>query len=95
VNNRGNVHVIHYDRERPDLISHEYDSPCAESIVDYADTMRLNLKLAGIHDSSDLMTIFEDCTDAEASIVFKAQLNDVHSTSPQGRNYQTQVACYI
>jgi hypothetical protein len=77
VNNRGNVHVIHYDRERPDLISHEYDSPCAESIVDYADAMRLKLKLAGIHDSSDLMTIFEDRTDVEAAVVLKAQLNDV------------------
>jgi hypothetical protein len=77
VNNRGNVHVIHYDRERPDLISHEYDSPCAESIVDYADAMRLKLKLEGFHNSADLMTIFEDRTDVEASGMFKAQLNDV------------------
>jgi hypothetical protein len=37
----------------------------------------LKLKLAGIHDSADLMAIFEDRTDIEASALFKAQLNDV------------------
>jgi hypothetical protein len=77
VNNRGDVRVVHYDRSRPALISHEYNSPCAESIIDYADAIRLKLKLAGIHDSTDLMTIFEDRTDIEASALLKRQLNDV------------------
>jgi hypothetical protein len=77
VNNRENAHVVHHDRDRPELISHEYDSPCAESIIDYADAMRLKLKLAGIHDSTDLMTIFDDRTDAQATGVLKMQLNDV------------------
>jgi hypothetical protein len=39
--------------------------------------MRLKLKLAGIHDSTDLMAIFENHTDVEASAIFKRQLNDV------------------
>jgi hypothetical protein len=60
VNNKGDVRVVHYERGRPDLISHEYESPCAESIIDYADAIRLKLKLAGIHDSDDVMTIFEN-----------------------------------
>jgi hypothetical protein len=67
VNNKANVHIVHYDRGRPDLISHEYNSPCAESIIDYADAMQLKLKLAGIHDSTDLMTIFEDRSEVQAS----------------------------
>jgi hypothetical protein len=78
VHNRGNVLVVHYDSERPSLISHEYNSPCAESIIDYADAMRLKLKLAGIHESADLMSIFDGQTATEASAVFKTQLNDVH-----------------
>jgi hypothetical protein len=77
VNNRSDVRLIHYDRNRPDLISHEYGSPCAESIIDHADAIRLNLKLAGIHDSSDLMSIFEDRNAVEASAMIKTQLNDV------------------
>jgi hypothetical protein len=77
MNNKGNVHVIHYERDNPSLISHEYDSPCAESIIDHADAMRLKLKLAGIHDSTDIMAIFDGRNDVEASAVFKAQLNDV------------------
>jgi hypothetical protein len=80
VNNKGDVRVVHYERGRPDLISHEYSSPCAESIIDYADAIRLKLKLAGIHDSNDLMTIFEDRNVIEASAIFKAQLNDVEQT---------------
>jgi hypothetical protein len=77
VNNRGNVQVIHYERNNPELISHEYDSPCAESIIDYGDALRLKLKLAGIHDSNDLMAIFDDRNAVEAAVVFKAQLNNV------------------
>jgi hypothetical protein len=61
----------------PGLISYQYDSPCAESIVDYSDALLLKLKLAGIHDSTDLMAIFENHSDVEASAVFKRQLNDV------------------
>jgi hypothetical protein len=78
INNKGDVRIVHYERGRADLITHEYSSPCAESIIDYADAMRLKLKLAGIHDSTDLMTIFEDRTEAQASNVFKIQLNDVN-----------------
>jgi hypothetical protein len=39
--------------------------------------MQLKLKMAGIHDSNDLMAIFDDRNDVEASAIFKAQLNDV------------------
>jgi hypothetical protein len=77
INNKSDVRIIHYDTNRPDLINHEYNSPCAESIVDYADAMRLKLKLAGIHDSTDLMIIFKDRTEVQAANVFKIQLNDV------------------
>jgi hypothetical protein len=80
VNNKGNVIIVHYDSNRPELISHQYDSPCAESIIDYSDAMRLKLKLAGIHDSTDLMTIFEGHTDLEAANIFKRQLQDVDQT---------------
>jgi hypothetical protein len=83
VNNKGDVRVIHYEWGRPDLISHGYNSPCAESIIDYADAIRLKLKLAGIHDSADLMAIFEDQTIVEASALFKTQLNDVEQTGPK------------
>jgi hypothetical protein len=81
INNKGDVRIVHYERGRADLITHEYTSPCAESVIDYADAMRLKLKLAGIHDSTDLMTIFEDRTDAQAFNVFKIQLNDVDQNS--------------
>jgi hypothetical protein len=33
--------------------------------------------MAGIHDSTDLMTIFGGCTDSDAAAVLKRQLNDV------------------
>jgi hypothetical protein len=71
VNNKGDVFVINYDSTHPELISHQYNSPCSGSIIEYADAMRLKLKLAGIHDSTDLMTIFEGRTHAESSAVFK------------------------
>jgi hypothetical protein len=77
VNNKSDVRIIHYERNRPDLISHEYNTPCAESIIDYADAIRLKLKLAGIHGSDDLINIFEGRSEIEASVVFKMQLNDV------------------
>jgi hypothetical protein len=77
VNNKDGVLVVHYVSNRPDLISHEYNSPCSGSIIDYADAMRLKLKLAGIHNSTDLMGIFEGRTDADALNMFKTQLNDV------------------
>jgi hypothetical protein len=76
-NNRGDVRVLHYDRSHPSLISHEYNSPCAESIIDYVDAVQLKLKLTGIHNSTDLMAIFEDRTDVEASALLKMQLNDL------------------
>jgi hypothetical protein len=77
VNNSGDVRVVHYDRNRPDLISHEYNSPCDGSIIDYTDTLQLKLKMAGIHSSTDLMTFFEDRTIIEACNIFKLQLKDV------------------
>jgi hypothetical protein len=77
VNNKGDVRIIHYERNRPDLISHKYNTPCAESIIDYADAIRLKLKLTGIHDSTDLITRFEDRNEIEASVMLKMQLNDV------------------
>jgi hypothetical protein len=77
VKNKADVHIVHYDRDRPDLISYEYNSPCAESVIDYADAMRLKLKLAGIRESTDLMYIFEDRSGVQASNDLKIQLNDV------------------
>jgi hypothetical protein len=81
VNNKGDVFVINYDSTRPELISHQYSSPCLGSIIDYADAMRLKLKMAGIHTSADLMNIFEGRTHTESSAVFKMQLNDVDQRS--------------
>jgi hypothetical protein len=72
-----NVFTMHYDPNKTNLISYQYDSPCAESIVNYSDAMRIKLKLAGIHDSTDLMNIFADHTDIESTAIFKQQLNDV------------------
>jgi hypothetical protein len=40
----------------------------------------LKLKLAGIHDSADLMAFFEDRTIVEASALFKTQLNGAEQT---------------
>jgi hypothetical protein len=84
VNNRNvingpppNVFTMHYDPNKTNLISYQYDSPCAESIVDYSDAMRIKLKMAGIHDSTDLMNIFADHTDIESTAIFKQQLNNV------------------
>jgi hypothetical protein len=77
INNKTDVYTVNYDPSQPGIISYEYDSPCAESIIDYSDAMRLKLKLAGIHDSTDLMSIFENHTDVEAAAIFKRQLNDV------------------
>jgi hypothetical protein len=78
VNNQSDVFVVNYDANNPSLISHEYNRPCAESIIDYSDALRLKLNLSGIHDSTDLMNIFEDHDDKEASAVLKRQLNDVN-----------------
>jgi hypothetical protein len=77
VNNKNDVYTINYDQRRPDLISYHYSAPCAGSVIDYSDAIRIKLKLAGIHDSTDLMSIFENHTDEEASAIFKRQLNDV------------------
>jgi hypothetical protein len=77
INNLGNVYTINYDSSIPDLISYNYDSPTPGTIVDYADAIRLKLKLSGIHDTSDLLAIFEGRSDAEAACVFRRQLKDV------------------
>jgi hypothetical protein len=77
-NNKTDVFIINYDPNRPDLIRYQYNSPCAESIIDYPDAIELKIKLTGIHDSTDLMAIFEDHIDVEASAIFKRQLNDVN-----------------
>jgi hypothetical protein len=83
VNNRSivngsapNVFTVHYNPNKTNLIRYQYDSPCAESIVDYSDAMQIKLKLAGIHDSTDLMNIFADHTEIEPTAIFKQQLND-------------------
>jgi hypothetical protein len=39
--------------------------------------MQLKLKLAGIHDITDLMTIFNERMDVQAAGVLKMQLNDM------------------
>jgi hypothetical protein len=69
--------VINHDPAHAALISHQYSIPCSGSIIDYADALRLKLKMAGIHTSADLMNIFEGRTHLESSAVFKMQLNDV------------------
>ena len=77
VNNVSDVYTINYDSKRPDMISYQYRCPTPESIIDYSDTMRMKFKLAGIHDSTDLMNIFTDRNNIEAAAAFKQQLNDV------------------
>jgi hypothetical protein len=77
INNLGDVYTFNYDSSIPNLISYNYDSPTPGAIIDYADAIRLKLKLAGIHDTSDLMAIFEGRTDTEASHTFRQQLEDV------------------
>jgi hypothetical protein len=52
--------------------------------------MRLKLKMAGIHDITDLMTIFNERTDAQASNVLKMQLNDVDQ-----KGLKTSTVCIL
>jgi hypothetical protein len=80
VNNVSDVFIVNYDPSLPDLISYQYNHPTPESIIDYSDTMRVKFKMAGIHDSTDIMAILTDRTDKEAADVFKRQLNDVNQT---------------
>jgi hypothetical protein len=77
INNVSDVYTVSYNPDRLDMISYQYDFPTPESIIDYSDTMRMKFKLAGIHDSTDLMNIFTDHNDSEAAAIFKQQLNDV------------------
>jgi hypothetical protein len=80
VNNTSDVYIVNYNSDQPDMISYQYDHPTSELIIDYSDTMRMKFKLAGIHDSTDLMEIMNDRTDTEAAAVFKRQLKDVNQT---------------
>jgi hypothetical protein len=77
VSNKRDVFTVNYDSNDPGLISYQYESPCAESVIDYSDAIRLKLKLSGIHDSTGHIAVFEGRTHAESSAVFKRQLNDV------------------
>jgi hypothetical protein len=77
VNNVSDVFIVNYVPSQPDMISYQYNHPTPESIIDYSDTMRMKFKLAGIHDSTDLMEIMNNRSDTEAAGIFKRQLNDV------------------
>jgi hypothetical protein len=77
LNETTNVYVFNYEQNRPDLISHTYDSPVPESIIDYSDALRFKLKSAGIHDVTRLMFILSSRTDAEAMACLKRMLNEV------------------
>ena len=77
LNSTTNVYVFNYEQDRPDLISHTYDSPVPESVIDYSDALRFKLKSAGIHDVTRLMSIFSGMTDNVAMAYIKEELNEV------------------
>ena len=77
LNSASNVYVFNYEQDRPDLISHTYDRPVPESVIDYSDALRFKLKSAGIHDITRLMDIFTSRTDNVAMADIKVELNDV------------------
>jgi hypothetical protein len=72
-----NVYVFNYEQDQPDLISHTYDRPVPESVIDYSDALRFKLKLAGIHDVTWLIYILSSRTDNAAMAYIKRKLNDV------------------
>jgi hypothetical protein len=72
-----NVYVYNYDLDRPDLISHHYDNPVPESIIDYSDALRFKLKCIGIHNVDDLNTILSNKTDIVAMTYLKNKLNSL------------------
>jgi hypothetical protein len=74
---KSDVYVINYNPERPDLISHNYQIQTAKSIIDYSDALRIKFMQAGMHDSTDLMTLFGNLSDAEIVIELKLQFNKV------------------
>jgi hypothetical protein len=76
LNSTTNVYVFNYEQDRPDLISHTYDSPVPESVVDYSDALRFKLKSAGIHDITRLMSIFSGMNDSAAMGYIKEELNE-------------------
>jgi hypothetical protein len=76
-NKSGIVYTINYNSEQPDLISYNYQHQTAESIIDYSDAMRVKFKLAGIHDSTDLMNLFGDLCDSDITIELNRRLNNI------------------
>jgi hypothetical protein len=77
LNSTTNVYVFNYEQDRPDLISHTYDSPVPESVIDYSDALRFKLKSAGIHDVTRLMSIFSGMSNSVAMTYIKEELNEV------------------
>jgi hypothetical protein len=69
------VSIFHYAPGRPDLISHEYRPNVPESIVDYSDILRFKFKIAGIHDTTMLMSILANRTDIDAMTALKVKFN--------------------
>jgi hypothetical protein len=77
IKNKSDVYTITYDPDRPSLISYNYRSQTKESIIDYSDAMRNKFKNAGIHDSTDLMMLFEGRDDTDAATEIKLRCNNV------------------
>jgi hypothetical protein len=78
IKNQSDVYVINYNPHRPDLISHNYSPQTAESIIDYSDALRVKFKQAGMHDSTDLMTLFSDLSVSDISTELKLRFNKVN-----------------
>jgi hypothetical protein len=75
-NNR-NVGIFHYKPGSPELISHTYGPNIPESIIDYSDVLRFKLNQAGVHDTTTLMSILSNRTDADAMQALKLKFNAV------------------
>jgi hypothetical protein len=78
IKNQSDVYIINYNPDRPDLISHNYRHQTAESIIDYSDALRVKFKQAGMHDSTDLMTVFGNLSIPDIAIELKIRFNKVN-----------------
>jgi hypothetical protein len=78
IKNKSDVYTVNYNPDQPDLISYNYRSQVAESIIDYSDALRVKFKQAGIHDSTDLMDLFNTFDDKEIVIELKRRFNNIN-----------------
>jgi hypothetical protein len=71
------VSIYHHEPGRPELISHTYGPNVPESIIDYSDVLRFKFKQAGIHDTTTVMSILSNLSDADAMTALKLKFNAV------------------